>query len=254
MLRLINTDSIRLLKFWINTLENYKEDKTISFNDSEEKMLLMLHYTLYTKSPKDLGINSIYEFLERLYSNKVIYEEILEILKYNLSHIKVKTFNDNLSFDTNLEVHATYTKEQILASLGKNTIEKQYPLREGVLYIEDKKTDVFLITLNKVEKHFSPSTMYEDYAINDELFNWQSQSRTSIDSPTGKRYVNHREYGNNILLFVRENKSEDGVTSPYTYLGAADIVSHSGSKPISIVWKLRNKLPASIAVKAEKAL
>ena len=59
-----------------------------------------------------------------------------------------KTFNDNLSFDSHLEVHATYTKEQILAALGKNTIEKQYPLREGVLYIEDKKSDVFLITLN----------------------------------------------------------------------------------------------------------
>ena len=254
MLRLINTDSIRLLKFWIDVLENYKKDKNISFTESEEKMMLMLHYTLYTKCPKDLGINSIDEFLQRLYKNKVIYEEIIEILKYNLSHIKVRTFNDNLSFDTHLEVHATYTKEQILASLGKNTIKKQYPLREGVLYIEDKKTDIFLITLNKVEKHFSPSTMYEDYAINDELFNWQSQSRTSIDSPTGKRYVNHRESGNNILLFVRENKSEDGVTSPYIYLGPADIVSYSGSKPISIVWKLRNRLPASIAVKAEKAL
>ena len=138
--------------------------------------------------------------------------------------------------------------------MEKILIQKQYPLREGVLYIEEKKTDVFLITLNKVEKHFSPSTMYEDYAINDELFNWQSQSRTSIDSPTGKRYVNHRESGNNVLLFVRENKSEDGVTSSYTYLGPADIVRYSGSKPISIVWKLRNKLPASIAVKAEKAL
>ena len=56
------------------------------------------------------------------------------------------------------------------------------------------------------------------------------------------------------MLFVRENKSEDGVTSPYTYLGPADIVSHIGSKPISIVWKLRNKIPASIAKKAEKAL
>ena len=76
----------------------------------------------------------------------------------------------------------------------------------------------------------------------------------SRDSPTGKRYVNHRETGNNILLFVRENKSEDGVTSPYTCLGPCDIVSYSGSKPISIVWKLRNKLLASIAVKAEKTL
>lgn len=254
MLRLINTDSVRLLKFWINVLENYKKDKNISLTESEEKMILMLHYTLYTKSPKDLGINSINEFLQRLYENKVIYEEILEILKYNLNHIKVKTFNDNLSFNTHLEVHATYTKEQILAAFGKSNIQKQYPLREGVLYIEDNKTDIFLITLNKVEKHFSPSTMYEDYAINDELFNWQSQSRTSIESPTGKRYINHRESGNNVLLFVRENKSEDGVTSPYIYLGPADIVSYRGSKPITIVWKLRNKLPASMAVKAEKAL
>lgn len=254
MLRLTNTDSVRLLRFWINTLENFKTNNITSFNDSEEKMLLMLHYTLFTKAPKELGINSVSEFLHRLYSNKVIYEEIIELLEYKLSHIKMKTLNDNLNYDTHLEVHATYTKEQILAALGKNTIEKQYPLREGVLYIEDKKTDIFLITLNKVEKHFSPSTMYEDYAINDELFNWQSQSRTSIDSPTGQRYVNHRDTGNNILLFVRENKSEEGVTSPYTYLGVADIVSHSGSKPINIVWKLREKMPANIAVKAEKAL
>ncbi len=255
MIRLTNTDSVKLLKFWIETLQNYKnENKIANLTDSEEQMLLMLYYTLYTKSPKELGINDVIEFLKRLYSNRLMYEEILEVLKYNLNHIKVKTLSDELKFESNLEVHSTYTKEQILAALGKNTIDKQYPLREGVLYIEEIKTDIFLITLNKVEKHFSPSTMYEDYAINDKLFNWQSQSRTSIDSPTGQRYVNHMNTNNNILLFVRENKREDGITSPYIYLGPADIVSFSGSKPINIVWKLKNTLPASIAVKLEKAL
>lgn len=255
MIRLTNTDSVKLLKFWIEILQNYKnENKIVNLNDSEEQMLLMLYYTLYTKSPKELGINNVIEFLKRLYSNRLMYEEILEVLKYNLNHIKVKTLSDELKFESNLEVHSTYTKEQILAALGKNTIDKQYPLREGVLYIEEIKTDIFLITLNKVEKHFSPSTMYEDYAINDKLFNWQSQSRTSIDSPTGQRYVNHMNTNNNILLFVRENKREDGITSPYIYLGPADIVSYSGSKPINIVWKLKNTLPASIAVKVEKAL
>lgn len=255
MIRLINTDSVKLLKFWIETLQNYKnENKIANLTDSEEQMLLMLYYTLYTKSPKELGINNIIEFLKRLYSNRLMYEEILEVLKYNLNHIKVKTLSDELKFESNLEVHSTYTKEQILAALGKNTIDKQYPLREGVLYIEEIKTDIFLITLNKVEKHFSPSTMYEDYAINDKLFNWQSQSRTSIDSPTGQRYVNHMNTNNNILLFVRENKREDGITSPYIYLGPADIVSFSDSKPINIVWKLKHTLPASIAVKVEKAL
>lgn len=255
MIRLTNTDSVRLLKFWIETLQNYKnENKIANLTGSEEQMLLMLYYTLYTKSPKELGINNIIEFLKRLYSNRLMYEEILEVLKYNLNHINVKTLSDGLKFESNLEVHSTYTKEQILAAFGKNTIDKQYPLREGVLYIEEIKTDIFLITLNKVEKHFSPSTMYEDYAINDKLFNWQSQSRTSIDSPTGQRYVNHINTNNNILLFVRENKREDGITSPYIYLGPADIVSYSGSKPINIVWKLKNTLPASIAVKVEKAL
>lgn len=255
MIRLTNTDSVKLLKFWIETLQNYKnENKIANLTDSEEQMLLMLYYTLYTKSPKELGINNIIEFLKRLYSNRLMYEEILEVLKYNLNHIKVKTLSDGLKFESNLEVHSTYTKEQILAAFGKNTIDKQYPLREGVLYIEEIKTDIFLITLNKVEKHFSPSTMYEDYAINDKVFNWQSQSRTSIDSPTGQRYVNHMNTNNNVLLFVRENKREDGITSPYIYLGPADIVSYSGSKPINIVWKLKNTLPASIAVKVEKAL
>lgn len=255
MIRLTNTDSVKLLKFWIETLQNYKNENNIgNLTDSEEQMLLMLYYTLYTKSPKELGINNIIEFLKRLYSNRLMYEEILEVLKYNLNHIKVKTLSDGLKFESNLEVHSTYTKEQILAAFGKNTIDKQYPLREGVLYIEEIKTDIFLITLNKVEKHFSPSTMYEDYAINDKLFNWQSQSRTSIDSPTGQRYVNHMNTNNNVLLFVRENKREDGITSPYIYLGPADIVSYSGSKPINIVWKLKNTLPASIAVKVEKAL
>ena len=112
-----------------------------------------------------------------------------------------------------------------------------------------------LINLFKKLPNFLGDTWFNSIKwLNDELFNWQSQRRTSIVSPTGQRYINHRDSGNNILLFVRENKSEDGVTSPYTYLGRAEIVSHRGSKPISIVWKLRHKLPASIAVKAEKAL
>lgn len=255
MIRLNNVDSPRLLRFWKNTLENFKEHNTISkFNNEEEKVMLMLHYTLFTKAPIELGINSVHQFLERIYSNKEIYEEILDIIEYNLTHIKIKPLKDGLEYDSLMEAHCTYTKEQILCALGKNTIEKQYPLREGVLYIDELKTDVFLITLNKVEKHFSPSTMYEDYAINDELFNWQSQSRTSDESPTGVRYINHRNTNNKILLFVRENSKEEGITSPYIYLGPADIVSHRGSKPITIVWKLKNKLPARIAIKAEKAL
>ncbi|MGL6106202.1 DUF3427 domain-containing protein [Romboutsia sp.] len=255
MVRLISTDSVRLLRFWINILKLYKDNKKLEvLTEVEERMLLMLHYTLYNKAPKDMGLNSIDEFLSRLYKNRLIYEEILEVLEYNLSHVKLSHKKDNLNYDSALEVHATYNKEQILSALCTNTLDKQYPLREGVLYVEDRKTNIFLTTLNKVEKHFSPSTMYEDYAISDELFNWQSQSRTTIESNTGQRYINHRDTENKILLFVRENNKEDGITNPYVCLGQANIVNYSGGKPINIIWKLKEKLPAKIASQAEKAL
>lgn len=49
------------------------------------------------------------------------------------------------------------------------------------------------------------------------------QSRTSIDSDVGQRYINHRKADNTILLFVRENKRENTKTSPYYFLGKAKL-------------------------------
>ena len=75
------------------------------------------------------------------------------------------------------------------------------------LIIEDKKIDAFFVTLQKTQEAYSPTTMYEDYAISDELFHWQSQSTTSATSATGQRYINQRENGYTPLLFVRESKA-----------------------------------------------
>ena len=112
----------------------------------------------------------------------------------------------------------------------------------------------FFITLNKSDKDFSPSTLYEDYAINEKLFHWQTQSKTSVQSTTGQRYINHLKTGNKIALFVREYKTRDGLTSPFTYLGTCEYRSHSGDKPISFVWELHEEIPASMINKANKSI
>ena len=57
-----------------------------------------------------------------------------------------------------------------------------------------------------------------------------------------------------IALFVRESKEKDGITSPFTYLGLCEYVSHSGNKPISFVWKLEKEIPAKIINKANKTI
>ena len=126
--------------------------------------------------------------------------------------------------------------------------------REGVKYFADKKTDIFLINLNKSEKDFSPSTMYEDYAINAQLFHWQSQSQDRPASPKIQRYIHQGETGNLISLFVREFKKQGHYTAAYTFLGNADYVSSTGERPVSFVWHLHQAIPASLLAKANKAI
>jgi hypothetical protein len=145
-----------------------------------------------------------------------------------------------------LQLHADYSRDEILAALGVWTLDSQREIREGVLYAEYLPADLFFITLNKTEADYSPTTMYEDYAISDELFHWQSQSTTSVDSPTGQRYIRHLERSNSVLLFVREDKRRNGLAMPYTFLGPVEYVRHEGSRPMSIIWKLQHRLPARL--------
>ena len=54
----------------------------------------------------------------------------------------------------------------------------------GVFWYEPYRCDVFFVTLDKSEKDYSPTTMYDDYPISPTLFHWQSQSNTREDPPT----------------------------------------------------------------------
>jgi hypothetical protein len=122
---------------------------------------------------------------------------------------------------------------------------KRPDVREGTLCLPDAKLDVFFVTIHKTEEEYSPTTMYEDYAISQDLFHWQSPSTISPESTTGQRYLHHRKLGYTPLLFVREQRYlPSGRTAPYAFLGPGDLVSHEGSRPISIIWRLRHPMPA----------
>ena len=152
-----------------------------------------------------------------------------------------------------LRVHARYTREEIVASLDYVSIDGRKPnsFREGVLFAPDANSDAFLVTLNKSEADYSPTTMYQDYALSPELFHWESQSGTAVASPTGQRYLNHREAGTHVLLFARPQKaSAFGTGAPYLFLGEADYVEHRGERPIAITWRLRSPMPAADFVTA----
>ena len=157
----------------------------------------------------------------------------------------------DLGFDCPLDLHCTYTRDQLLVALD---FMKPSTVREGVKWLPEKNIDVFFVTLNKADKDYSPTTMYNDYSISESLFHWQSQSTTAENSPTGQRYIHHKERGSKVLLFVREFKADrmTGGAEAYTYLGTANYVKHEGSRPMNITWQLDRPIPAKFLKKTNK--
>lgn len=147
-----------------------------------------------------------------------------------------------------LRVHARYTREEIVSALDYVAINGRKPnsFREGVLYSHAAQSDAFLVTLHKSEADYSPTTMYQDFAISPDLFHWESQSGTTVSSKTGQRYLNHRSEGSHVLLFTRPQKvSAFGTGAPYLFLGGGDYVEHRGERPIAITWRLHTPMPAA---------
>ncbi len=248
--RLQNLDSpsmIRFIRQYITT-----RDRTLE----TDPKFSVLWYSLYPKSSHDMNYPTASAGLQEFLKNSWGVNEVNGLLSYLEDKTEVLEKEIDVGFKTGLSLHCTYSRDQLFAGLGHWTPEKSSVAgkREGVLFLRDKNLDIFLITLNKSEKHFSPSTMYKDYAINETLFHWQSQSTTSASSPTGQRYINHEKLGSKVLFFVREFDKVNNVSQPYVCLGTASYVSHTGSKPMSIVWRLHNPIPAGLMKKANKTI
>jgi hypothetical protein len=228
-------------------LANLPVNVTAGFSDPEDettrRFFFMLHFMLWGR---EWCPPTVSESIQRLCSNPTMLSELRELLVWKLALVDEVPAELTLPFLCPLQLHADYSRDEILAAFGVWTLANQREVREGVLYVESLPADLFFVTLNKTEEDYSPTTMYEDYAISDEFFHWQSQSTTSANSPTGQRYIHHAAHGSCVLLFVREDKRRNGLAMPYTFLGPVDYVSHEGSSPMSIVWRLRHKLPAKL--------
>lgn len=241
-------------KLCLEFLIRFVEDRCQPESDEERLILNMFYYSFYRSEPSKQGFRSIDDGLQFILSSEAFRKEIVDILRYNNAHLDIVARQNTFPFPCPLEVYCKYSSDQVLAAFGYWNEEKAQTFREGVLYLSEKKTDIFFITLNKSEKDFSPSTLYEDYAINERLFHWQTQTQTSVNSPTGQRYIHHKERGSRIALFVRQFKTESGVTSPFVFLGEAEYIRHEGDKPISFVWRLKEEMPAAFLPVANKGI
>lgn len=247
---LLHLNSRRMLKFILA----YLKGDIFSRTDEERLMLNMLYFTFYRSEPAKHGFRDAHSALQLTLSYPAFREELIEVVNWKLTQLDFVEKPHSFHYVCPLDVHCSYSMDQILAAFGYWNEHKAPSFREGVKYFEDKKTDIFFITLNKSDKDFSPSTLYEDYAINERLFHWQTQSRTSEESKTAQRYIHHKKLGTRIALFVREYKEENNYTSPFVFLGEAEYVKHEGNKPISFIWRLKVEMPPAMVPTANKVI
>lgn len=214
---------------------------------TDTRLAKMLFYSLF---PSGGEFSGVAEGLATL-SHEVVTDEIRQVVDIAFDTARRSTYElgsiaPALS-EVPLEVHASYSREEILAALDVASQQRTpSTMREGVAWCESVQADAFFVTLKKSDRDYSPTTMYRDFALSPDLFHWESQSTTSAASPTGQRYINHRERGTHILLFVRAAKTGALGTSPYVFLGPADYVSHEGDRPMAITWRLQRPMPTEV--------
>lgn len=251
--RFSDIDSRRWLNFILNILTKIEAYDFSFLSPLKQRMLQMFCITVFDKAVKDFQNEVSKDLFRQLANSPILLQELIELIKFRINKIDFVDTPLNLGFSCPLDLHCSYSRDQILVAMDYLNPSN---MREGVKWIPEKNLDLLFITLNKSDKEYSPTTLYDDYSINSELFHWQSQSTTSEDSPTGIRYINHVKNGSKVLLFVREYKKDitTGLASPYTFLGTARYLEHKGSRPMNIIWRLDKPIPAKFLKKTGKLI
>jgi len=237
----LSCNSFSYFKFILNLAKKNFDFKLDELTIDYKIMCLMLHYDVWQNAGNFYNLE---ESIKAIGKNKILTEEIIELLEILIEKIDFLEKEIPLPYAQPLKVHSRYTRDQILSAFGFYSFTQKPSYREGVAFSENKNTELLFITLNKSEKDFSPTTLYEDFALSETLFHWQSQNTSSPTKGKGLTYIQHKELAKRILLFVREkNEDEFGNTMSFVFIGEGNFIESSGSKPMSITWKLKEPLP-----------
>jgi superfamily II DNA or RNA helicase len=209
--------------------------------------LLMFFYDIFQASPKKLQYSSAIDGISDVLKDTYSKNELIQFLEERMKTIECIEKEERTGFHFPLSIHGRYTRSQILVALQLSTEKTQSSNREGVAENKLLNTEALFVTLDKSKGNYSSTTLYEDYAVNETIFHWQSQNSTKPDSPKGLSYIKQEQRGKKILLFVRErNEDENGLTMGYVYLGPVRLQSYTGSQPMSITWELLNPMPPGL--------
>jgi len=232
----VTIEGIKLELSWY--LDNVNEDTikhafTLLTNElySDKEQLKLIPY-LKIENESLMFTNEVLANLTEDYKHY-----LLDTINYGIDRYKLE-FNTK---DYGVPSFKLYERYQQADTLILSNVFGRSPssVREGVVNINN---DYFIfINLHKDEKTVKESQLYADEFLTQEILQWESQSTTSINSPTGQNLIN---IGNNqfkMHIFVRKYSKDK-----FYYLGTAKPIEHTGERPIRFKLKLDEQVPKNL--------
>jgi superfamily II DNA or RNA helicase/HKD family nuclease len=214
-----------------------------SMNVVEQQMALMLYYDMFQEAGRYTSLQGMFNDLSE---DDLFCEEMTELTVLLKNRCEAYEMSDNSSImNMPIKLHGIYTKDQIFVALGTSTLDKKSSCREGVERNKRLNVEAMFVDIIK-DRDEDSNTNYNDFAINESLFNWETQNKVSPTSQAGINYINETQ---TMLLFVRQQDSfpeDKGRTMGFTYLGVVKLVKWQGARPMEIVWQLKTPMPASM--------
>jgi superfamily II DNA or RNA helicase len=238
--RLLHVDDMERLDGYTRLLSLDAVPRASMLQERDRRLARMLVASLADKAlTKGMSLDAGCELLWAHPQVLIEVSELLGVLKNRIDHLHspLRTHPD-----VPLQVHARYSRLEILAAFGIGEGAKVAPWQTGVYWAEEARADLLAFTLDKTSGQFSPTTRYRDYAISRDLIHWESQSVTRADSDTGRRYQNHAQSGSSVQLFARL-QSDDRA---FWFLGPASYVKHESELPMAVTWRLEHSLPGDL--------
>lgn len=238
---LTHANNVSYLHFVLKVMEH--PCATAFADEREEAYGIRLYYTLFGEKISKVGVQNIQEAIGWLTHYPLFVREIKEVCEYLLANIENRTFAVGEGMPLALEQYGLYTREEVFTIFGRQKADrKMQGSVAGVFKIDELNTELFFVTLNKSEKDFSATTMYDDYVVSETQFHWKSQN-CDTHQGSGKRFVQQAINKKKFVLFVRESKEDGfGNTCPFYCFGLVDYISSYDNKPMSIDWRLHQPI------------
>ena len=220
----------RLLKYQHGIMTQLKKSLHENYNcsmddDCAENVVNMMTNEFPTSAAKKTYSQCV--FLEKEGSDYSMSQSFGEMLQnedfYNileeLIDFGISRYKENFSMryqDTDLVLYQKYTYEDACRLL--NWERNEVPLNIGG-YKYDKKTKTFPVFINYDKQNdISDTTKYEDHFTSHNRLIAISKSGRSIESEDVQNFLNAKERGIDVQLFVRKNK-DDKISKEFYYLG-----------------------------------